>query len=65
MARIRIDFRHGGYVSYDESERERAEEVYEQSGFRMRVCRDIHDEGVVVRGPAVFEDMTDEPWRRN
>lgn len=60
--RIRVDYEYG-YASFDESERERAEQFYEEhNGIRMRLCRDLFDEGEVIRGRPLFEDHTDQPW---
>lgn len=54
--RWRVDFEFG-YASY--SDEARARDVYrEQGGVRLRRCRDIHDEGVVVEGPPIVVDLT-------
>lgn len=63
--RYRVDFEYGGYASYDESEYERALKLFQEQGVRLRRCRDIHDEGIVIAGPPIIEDITREPWNEN
>lgn len=63
--RYRVDFEHGGYASYDASEYERAVQLYREQGVRLRQCKDIYDEGTVIEGPPILEDMTREPWNEN
>lgn len=62
--RYRVDFA-SGYASFDGSEFERAVELYKERGIRLRQCRDIHDEGVVIMGEPIYSDLTDEPWNRS
>lgn len=57
--RYRVDFSTGsGYISLDESEYDRAVELFKERGLRLRRCKDIHDEGVVIMGSPIFEDLT-------
>lgn len=63
--RYRVDFAHGGYASYDESEKDRAWELYREQGIRIRRCKDIFDEGVTIEGPPIIEDNTRERWNEN
>lgn len=46
-ARIRVDTRYG-YVSYSLLDRDKAFELYEESGTALRLCRDIYDDGVII-----------------
>lgn len=62
--RYRVDLE-GGYVSYDESEREKAFALYQERGIRIRRCRDIYDEGTVIDGLPIVEDNTRRPWDEN
>lgn len=64
--RYRVDFDNGsGYASYDASEYDRAYALYKERGIRLRQCKDIHDEGVVIEGSPILEDITREPWNEN
>lgn len=57
--RYRVDFANdSGYISLDGSEFEKAVELYKERGIRLRQCKDIHDEGVVIMGAPIFEDLT-------
>jgi len=57
--RYRVDFENGsGYASYDESEYAKALELYKERGIRLRKCRDIHDEGIVIEGAPIYKDVT-------
>jgi hypothetical protein len=57
--RYRVDFKNGsGYISLDGAEYEKAVRLYEERGVRIRQCKDIHDEGVVIMGAPIFEDLT-------
>jgi hypothetical protein len=47
--RFRVDTI-SGYASFDESEEDRARELYDEAGLRLRLCHDLHDEGVVIAG---------------
>ncbi len=47
-----------GYASYDESEYDKALSLYQERGVRLRRCKDIHDEGVVIEGAPILEDLT-------
>lgn len=49
MMRYRVDTRFG-YASFDESELAKAEELYEDQGVRLILCKDLMDEGVVLKG---------------
>jgi hypothetical protein len=59
MTRWTVDFSHG-YVSFDDEEKEKAFELYREdsSAIRIRKCRDIFDEGEVVEGMFVVEDIS-------
>lgn len=64
--RYRVDFKNGaGYASYDESDYMKALEMYAERGVRLRRCRDIHDEGIVIMGEPLVEDLTSTPWNDN
>jgi predicted alpha-1,6-mannanase (GH76 family) len=51
--RYRVDTR-TGYVSFDFADEEKARALYTEEGIRLRVCRDIFDEGVVIDGAPIF-----------
>ena len=55
--RYRVDF-DSGYASYDESEYHKALELYADRGIRLRRCKDIYDEGIVIMGEPIVEDLT-------
>lgn len=57
--RYRVDFEHG-YASYDEKDKDRAFEIYREMGIRIRLCKDIHDEGTPIEGRPIFVDLTRE-----
>jgi hypothetical protein len=59
MGRLRVDFA-GGYVSFDDSERDRAWEFYRERGIRIVRCSDVFDEGIVVDGAPIVIDLTVE-----
>ena len=54
-----------GYASYDESEYARALKLYQDRGIRLRRCKDIHDEGVVIEGAPIVEDLTRRSYEDN
>lgn len=62
--RYRVDFEYG-YASYDASEYDRAYELYKERGIRIRQCKDLFDEGIVIEGAPLIEDRTREPWNEN
>lgn len=39
-----------GWASFDEADWEKARQMYDESGIRLRRCEDLGDEGVVVAG---------------
>jgi hypothetical protein len=47
--RYRVDTPYG-YVSFDETDRDKAYELYELEGLRLVACLDIHDPGIVIEG---------------
>lgn len=53
--RYRVDLEYG-YISYDEKDKDKALALYEERGVRLRRCKDIFDDGLVIAGPPVFED---------
>jgi len=58
--RYRIDT-NSGYISFDESQYKEACEFYEDpnnNAIRLLECKDIFDEGVVLRGNPVISDLT-------
>ena len=55
--RFRVDLKYG-YVSFDEKDIEKAWELYREFGVRMRKCVDISDEGQVIAGLPIVEDLT-------
>jgi hypothetical protein len=55
--RWRVDFEYG-YISLDISEKEKAWELYRERGIRIRRCRDLFDDGVVVAGKPLVVDLT-------
>lgn len=59
MTRWRVDFSHG-YVSFDEADKEKAYEIFETdpNAIRLRKCEDIFDEGIVVAGAFLYEDIS-------
>lgn len=56
--RYRVDFQYG-YISFDESDSERAFELFRDGGIRIRRCADIFDDGVVIDGSPIVKDLTD------
>lgn len=51
-----------GYASFDGADEARAVELYKTEGVRLRCCRDLDDEGVVVAGaPLGVEFDRDQP----
>lgn len=56
--RYRVDLEHGGYISYDVGDYNKALEVYREEGIRIRQCEDIHDEGIVIEGEPIYVDLT-------
>jgi hypothetical protein len=64
--RYRVDFDNGsGYISLDGSEWDKALQLYQERGIRIRQCKDIYDEGVVIMGAPIIEDRSREPWNEN
>ena len=59
IIRYRVDFENG-YASYDSSEYYKALKLYEERGIRLRECKDLFDEGVVIMGAPIFEDLSGE-----
>ena len=57
MARYKIDLEYG-YVSYDEKDYDKAMELYKSEGIRLRKCSDLFDEGVVIAGKPIIQDLT-------
>jgi len=55
--RYRVDFE-GGYASFDEKQKGKAERLYKQCGIRMRLCEDLYDEGIVIKGRPIVLDLT-------
>ena len=57
--RWRVDFQYGSYISLAYEEKEKAYQLYnEQGGIRLRLCRDIFDEGDLVEGPPIIQDLS-------
>lgn len=64
--RYRVDFKNGsGYISLDGSEYQKALSLYEERGIRLRQCKDIHDEGIVILGAPIYEDLTRDRTNEN
>lgn len=59
--RYKVELRYGS-ASFDESQKDRALELYAQEGLRLRLCQDLHDEGVVVSGPPATVDLGTKSW---
>jgi hypothetical protein len=55
--RLRVDLERG-YVSYDESQSEKAWELFRERGIRIRKCKDVFDDGVVIEGKPIVVDMS-------
>lgn len=47
-----------GYVSYDESDSEKAIELWNSEGIRFYVQQDVLDEGVLIWGPVEIIDLS-------
>ncbi len=62
--RYRVDLPHG-YASFDESEEEKAFDLYEAEGYRLRRCKDIFDEGEVIEGLPLGVDWQNRPSEKN
>lgn len=58
--RYRVDYRNGSYVSYDEKDSKKAFEILKEDdqAIRIRLCKDIHDEGTVLSGAPIYIDLT-------
>jgi hypothetical protein len=56
--RYRVDLEYGGYVSYAEENYDKALQLYEERGIRLRECKNIFDEGHVLFGEMIVEDLT-------
>lgn len=63
--RYRVDLEGSGYISYDESDRDKAYEIYHERGVRIRLCSDIYDEGTVIEGEPVFCDLSRDYYNEN
>lgn len=48
-ARLRVDTKYG-YCSYSMQDKSKALDLFASEGIRLRVCRDIYDDGTVVAG---------------
>lgn len=55
--RYRVDFEHG-WASYDEKDEDKARDLYKDRGIRLRICTDLHDEGTVIDGIPLYEDLS-------
>jgi hypothetical protein len=55
--RYRVDLE-SGYVSYDSKDYEKALQLYNERGIRLRQCKDIFDEGIVIMGSPIYEDIS-------
>jgi hypothetical protein len=66
--RWRVDTGIGdSYVSYSDDEKQKAWDLYEElttttsrKGVRIRKCRDIFDDGLVIKGPPIIRDLTEK-----
>ena len=54
-ARFRVDTI-SGYISYGAQDYEKALQAFQEGGIRLRVCRDIFDDGRVVAGLPIEEE---------
>jgi hypothetical protein len=50
-----------GYTSYGAKDKDKALEAFANGGIRLRLCRDIFDDGVVIAGLPIEEKKMD--WR--
>ena len=48
-ARVRVDTRYG-YISYSIADQEKALEYFKNEGIRLRICKNIFDDGFVIAG---------------
>lgn len=56
--RWKVDLKYG-YASFNESDKEKAWDLFHDEGIRIRKCKDImDDEGIVVEGLPIYEDRT-------
>jgi len=63
--RWRVDTGYGGYISFDEKDERKAWDLFrelysdpDRDSVRIRRCCDVFDEGVVVEGDIMVEDLT-------
>jgi hypothetical protein len=54
-ARLRVDTKYG-YVSYSMKDKEKAMEIFKNEGIRLRLCKNIFDDGYVVAGEPLPKD---------
>lgn len=67
--KYRVDFEYG-YAIFDETQAETALQTYRDAraagqAVRLRLCNGFGDEGVVIAGRPIFEDLTHHPWAAN
>jgi hypothetical protein len=62
--RYQVDLPYGS-ASYDERDTDRAWDLFQEEGIRIRRCRDIFDEGTVIAGSPIVQDLTLRPWEAN
>jgi len=65
VSRYRIDTLYG-YISI--TDEKLAWEIYKDptyNAIRIRKCKDIYDEGIILDGKPIIEDFTRKPWEQN
>lgn len=60
--RLRVDLKYG-YASYSMKDRQKALDLFSSDGIRLRLCKDIYDDGYVVAGEPLEEDDGDSQSR--
>lgn len=63
--RFRVDMKYG-YASFSTDDAEKAYALYEQEGIRIRLCKNIFDEGDVIEGLPIVQDLSvPQSWEVN
>ena len=65
--RIRVDLKYGSYVSFAAADIQKAYDLYEREGLRVRFCRDIFDDGEIIdsKEPLVEDRTLPQKWQVN
>jgi len=68
----RVDMGFDSYAIFDERDREKAFELYEElsqdegrKNVRLRLCGGFYDDGIVMIGSPIVEDLSDVAERPN